>query len=214
MQNRCLLTMAAVALALSGCSVVSGSGQAATETRQVSGFTGIDLSGIGEVIIEQGRTESLTIEADDNVLPVLTSEVEDSVLRLDRKPGTTVRTRNLIRYRVTLKDLTSLELSGSGSASAESLRVNGLRVDISGSGTVSLAGSADEQRIKVSGSGRYDAAGLSSRSAEVDISGSGKATVAVAEQLRVDISGSGTVTYSGDPQIDQSVSGSGRLIKQ
>jgi hypothetical protein len=214
MRNRCLLAMVAVLLLVSGCSVVSGSGQVASETRQVSGFTGIDLSGVGEVIIEQGQSESLTIEADDNVLPVLTSEVEDSVLRLDQKPRTTVRTRNPIRYRVTLKDLTSLELSGSGSVSAENLRINALRVDIDGSGTIDLAGSADEQRIEVSGSGQYDAAELSSRSVEVDISGSGKATVAVTEQLRVDISGSGTVTYSGDPQIDQSVSGSGRLVKQ
>jgi hypothetical protein len=214
MRNRCLLAMVAVLLLVSGCSVVGGSGQVASETRQVSGFTGIDLSGVGEVFIEQGQSESLTIEADDNVLPVLTSEVEDSVLRLDQKPRTTVRTRNPIRYRVTLKDLTSLELSGSGSVSAENLRINALRVDIDGSGTIDLAGSADEQRIEVSGSGQYDAAELSSRSVEVDISGSGKATVAVTEQLRVDISGSGTVTYSGDPQIDQSVSGSGRLVKQ
>jgi hypothetical protein len=214
MQNRCLLALVAVLLVLTGCSVVSGSGQVASETRQVSGFTGIDLSGVGEVIIEQGESESLTIEADDNVLPVLTSEVEDSVLQLGRKPRTTVTTRNPIRYRVTLKDLTRVQLSGSGSVSAESLRVNALRVDISGSGTMNLAGSADEQRIAMSGSGQYDAAGLSSRSVEVDISGSGKATVAVTEQLRVDISGSGTVTYSGDPRVDQSVSGSGRLVKQ
>ena len=138
MQNRCLLAMAVVLLVLTGCSVVSGSGQVASETRQVSGFTGIDLSGVGEVIIEQGQSESLTIEADDNVLPVLTSEVEDSVLRLDRKPRNTVTTRNPIRYRVTLQDLTSLELSGSGSVSAENLRVNALRVDISGSGTIKL----------------------------------------------------------------------------
>ena len=103
MRNRCLLAIVAVLLLPTGCSVVSGSGQVASETRPVSGFTGIDLSGTGEVIIEQGETESLTIEADDNVLPVLTSEVEDSVLRLDQKPRTTVQTRNPIRYRVALK---------------------------------------------------------------------------------------------------------------
>ena len=107
MQNRCLLAMVAVLLVLGGCSVVSGSGQVKSETRQVSGFTGIELSGNGEVTIEQGDTESLTIEADDNVLPVLTSEVEDSVLRLGTKPRTTVQTRSPIRYRVTLKDLTA-----------------------------------------------------------------------------------------------------------
>ncbi len=214
MQNRCLLAMVAVLLVLTGCSVVSGSGQVKSETRQVSGFTGIELSGNGEVTIEQGDTESLTIEADDNVLPVLTSEVEDSVLRLGTKPRTTVQTRSPIRYRVTLEDLTSVALSGSGSVSATNVRVDTLQVNISGSGTVNLAGSADQQELDVSGSGRYEAADLSSRSATIEISGSGRATVAVSDQLRVEISGSGTVTYSGDPTIDQSISGSGRLVKQ
>jgi len=208
--------IAAVAalLVLTGCSVVNGSGQLESETRPVSGFTGIELSGNGEVTVEQGETESLIIEADDNVLPALTSEVEDSVLRLGTKPRTRVQTRNPIRYRVTVTDLTSLDLSGSGSISGANLKVNSLRVTISGSGTMNLAGSADQQELKVSGSGEYEAARLSSRSVSIDISGSGKAEVAAAEQLRVDISGSGTVTYSGDPEIDQSISGSGRLVKQ
>ena len=56
MQNRCLIAAAAVLLVLTGCSVVSGSGQVASETRQVSGFTGIELAGNGEVTIEQGRS--------------------------------------------------------------------------------------------------------------------------------------------------------------
>jgi hypothetical protein len=214
MQNRCLVAIVAVLLVLTGCSVVSGSGQVASETRQVSGFTGIELSGIGEVTLVQGDAESLTIEADDNVLPVLTSEVENSVLHLGTKPRTTVQTRNPIRYRVTLKDLTSIELSGSGSVSGANLQVNALRADISGSGTIDLAGTADQQEVNVSGSGRYEAAELPSRSVTIEISGSGNATVAASAELRVDISGSGTVTYSGDPTIDQSISGSGRLVKQ
>ena len=175
MLNRCLVAVVAVLLLLTGCSVVSGSGQVRPEARQVSGFTGIELSGEGEVIIEQGGSESLTVEADDNVLPVLTSEVRDSVLRLRTKRRTTVRTRNPIRYRVTLQNLTSIALSGSGSVAADNLQVNALQVDISGSGTVNLGGSADEQEVEISGSGRYDAAGLRSRSATLEISGSGVA---------------------------------------
>jgi putative autotransporter adhesin-like protein len=214
MPNLYRAAVVAALLLLTGCSVVNGSGQTKSETRTVSGFTGIELSGIGEVTIEQGDAESLTIEADDNVLPVLTSKVDDSVLRLGRKQRTRVNTRNPIRYRVTVTDLDRIELSGSGSVVGEGLRLDALRVEISGSGTMRLAGSADEQQLEVSGSGRYDAAGLASRSVDVEISGSGKATVTVTEQLRVDISGSGTVTYTGDPKVDQSVSGSGRLIKQ
>ncbi|HZA73306.1 MAG TPA: head GIN domain-containing protein [Propionibacteriaceae bacterium] len=204
----------ALLLLLSGCGVVGGSGEVQTETRQVSGFTAIDLAGSGEVTLEQGDSETLTIEADDNVLPRLTSEVSDSTLKLDKKRGITLGTNSPIRYRVTLKDLTGLNVSGSGSIKAERLTLQTLRVDISGSGTVDLSGSAVEQDIEVSGSGRYEAADLPSQKVTAEISGSGEIAVAVSGELKVDISGSGTVTYSGDPNVQQSVSGSGKVIKK
>ena len=204
----------AVLLVLSACGVVSGSGHVVTETREVSGFTRIDLAGSGEVTIEQGDAESLTIEADDNVLARLTSEVSDSTLKLDKKPGITINTRNPVRYRVTVKDLTGVSVSGAGTVPAQGMTLQTLAVEISGSGIVDLSGSAVEQDIDVSGSGRYEAAGLPSEKVTADISGSGQISVAVSRELTVDISGSGTVTYSGDPRVDQSISGSGRLIKQ
>jgi hypothetical protein len=214
MRHRLPALSLAVLLLLSACSVVNGSGHVATETRQVSGFTKIELSGTGEVTIEQGGAESLTIEADDNVLPALTSKVSGSTLKLGTKTGTTLRTKNPIRYRVTVKELTGLEVSGSGSVQAHGMTLQALRVDISGSGAVNLSGSAVEQDIELSGSGRYDAAELPSQKVTADISGSGQVTVAVSRELKIDISGSGTVTYTGDPSVQQDVSGSGRVVKK
>jgi putative autotransporter adhesin-like protein len=214
MRTRLPAAILAILLAVAGCSVVNGSGQVKTESRQVSGFTKIDLAGTGEVTIVQGPAESLTIEADDNVLPALTRKVSDSTLRLGTKPRTTVRTRNPIRYRVTVKDLTGVSLSGSGSVIAKGIQVPALRVDMSGSGTVNLSGSAVKQDIHMSGSGRYEAAELSSQEVTVEISGSGEVAVAVTRALKVDISGSGQVTYSGNPSVEQNISGSGKLIKK
>jgi len=82
-------------------------------------------------------------------------------------------TRSPIRYRVMIKDFTGISLSGSGSVIADDVQVGALRSDISGSGSVELGGSADEQDIRVSGSGRYEAAGLTSEKVSAEISGSG-----------------------------------------
>jgi Putative auto-transporter adhesin, head GIN domain len=214
MRTRLPAAIVAILLALAGCSVVNGSGHVKTESRQVSGFTKIDLAGSGEVTIDQGPAELLTIEADDNVLSALTSDVSGSTLKLGTKPRTTVRTRTPIRYRVTVKDLTGVSLSGSGSVTAKGLQLRAFRADISGSGTVNISGSADTQNIQLSGSGRYGAGELTSQEVTAEISGSGEVTVAVSRRLKVDISGSGTVTYSGDPTIEQDISGSGKLIKK
>ena len=39
-----------------------------TETRDVSDFSRVDLTGVGQVFITQGAEESLTIETDDNFM--------------------------------------------------------------------------------------------------------------------------------------------------
>jgi hypothetical protein len=214
MRKRLPAVSLAVVLVLSACGVVGGSGQVVTETRQVSGFTAIDLAGSGELTVEQSGSESLTIEADQKVLSRLTSEVSDSTLKLDKKPGINVGTKNPIRYRVTVKDLSGVSVSGSGSVKGEGMTLQTLRVDISGSGTVDLSGSAVEQDIQVSGSGQYEAAELPTEKVTADISGSGQVTVAVSRELKIDISGSGTVTSTGDPSVQQDVSGSGKVIKK
>jgi hypothetical protein len=203
-----------VLVVLGACSVVNGSGRVATETRPVSGFTGIDLAGSGEVTIQQGAAESLTIETDDNLLPKLTSEVSDSILTLGTRRGTTVRSRSPIRYRVTVKDLTALSVSGSGSVTAQGMKLQALRTDISGSGRVDFSRSADQQDIELSGPGRSEAAQLPSQPVSAEVSGSGQVVVTVSGELEVDISGSGIVTYSGEARVDPSVSGSGKVIKK
>lgn len=203
-----------VALGLTACNVVPGSGKAATETRQVSGFTRIDLAGVGDLVVEQGDGESLTIEADDNVLGSLTSDVENGTLKLDRKPGFNLRSVSPIRYRVAVSTLDGLVLSGSGTITANDLTVDALSTEISGSGVVVVTGTAGSQNVSVSGSGRHEASELATERAVADVSGSGEVLLTVSTELKVSISGSGTVTYSGDPQVNQSISGSGRLVKK
>ena len=66
---------------------VNGSGNTASETRDVSGFTEVSLEVPSTLYIEQGDTESLTIEADDNVLELIETEVVGSRLTLGIKPS-------------------------------------------------------------------------------------------------------------------------------
>jgi carbon monoxide dehydrogenase subunit G len=214
MRARLAPAVVAVLLLTASCSVASGSGTVASESRAVSGFNAVEISGAGELSIEQTGTESLSIEAEDNILPLLTSEVSGGTLKLDKKPRAFLRTTKPITYRLTVKDLTRLGISGSATVRVSQLRTPSLHVEISGSGAVTAAGTADDQQLEISGSGSYDAAQVTGKSATIDISGSGKATVNASDVLDVQISGSGTVTYSGDPRITQDVSGSGRLIKR
>ncbi len=214
MRARLALGTAVVMLLVTACTVTNGSGTVTTESRPVSGFHAVEISGVGELSIEQTGTESLTISAEDNLLPLLTSEVSGGTLKLEKKRNAFIRTTKPIKYTMTVKDLTALGISGSATVRASQLKTSNLQIDISGSGKVTAAGRADNQKLDVSGSGSYEAADLSGKSATIDISGSGQATVNVSDKLDVQISGSGSATYTGNPQVSQDISGSGKLIKK
>ena len=220
----------ALAALLTGCTV--GSGEIVTETRSVEGFDEIDLRGTGEVRITVDGTESLTIEAEDNIIDRLSSEVSGStlILSVDRP----IRPTEDIIYTVTMASLEGIEISGSGAIEVSEFSTEDFAVDvsgsgaasitdvdaetvfvrISGSGAVTITGDADELDLSISGSGSFDGDRLAVDTGDVDISGSGSATVNVSEILDVQVSGSGNVEYVGDPNVSVDSSGSGSVSRR
>ena len=195
-------------LFLAGCGT-PGSGTAGRETRQVSGIRAVQLTGDAVLSIEQTGVESLTVETDDNLLDHVSSDVVDGTLVLE--VDGIIDPTDSIAYEMTVADLESITLTGSGIVEVKDLEADRLDVSISGSGTVTVAGTTAAQAADIGGSGRYNARELSSTTATVDISGSGTATVSVRDRLNVDIAGSGAVTYHGDPVVVQHVSGAGHV---
>jgi hypothetical protein len=215
-------------------------GNRVTESREVSNFDRVFLRDYGELVITQGEQESLTIETHPDVLPQIRTEVKDGELvikiggswldKLGHALSTSL-TRQWIKYDLTVKKLTGLEIAGAvrvnassidtdrlalklGGASQvniEALSAEVLEVDLPGAGAINISGKVGEQRIAISGAGSYSAPKLESRRASVDLRGAGQATVWAIEDLEVAIRGLGSVEYYGTPTVKKSVSGLGSV---
>jgi hypothetical protein len=122
MRYRAVPALLAVLL-LAGCTITRGSGQVSSESRQVSGFSKVELSGSGELKIEQTGTESLTISAEANVLPKIGSEVSGGTLMLGAKSNTKIIPTKPISYSLTVKDLTGLLCPGPAASPCQSWRL-------------------------------------------------------------------------------------------
>ena len=201
-----------LSLAVGACAGERGSGIMATESREVSGFDQVDLSVSGTVLIAVTGTESLTIEAEDNILPLLTTEVRNGRLELGAKQNISP-TREIV-YTITVVSLEAVAVSGSGSVTATGIDASGFDVKISGSGTVIPDGVSESLDLSISGSGAFEGEALESATATVSVSGSGNAVVNVTDDLDVKVSGSGNVEYFGDPEVSVSRSGSGDVSKR
>ena len=195
------------------CDTTNGSGNVTSEPRDVEGFDEVELSGVGNLSIRQTGSESLSVEAEEEVLPKIRTEVVNDRLIISPEPNTCIQTTEPINYELTVKDLHALKLSGSGDVEAEGISTDKLGIDISGSGAVEISGRADSQEIDISGSGDYRAKDLESKEAKITVSGSGSAIVNVSEALDTRASGAGAVEYIGDPTVEKDVSGAGSVSK-
>jgi hypothetical protein len=209
-----------------------GSGPIVSEQIEMAPFSGIDLRISGKVFVRQGATQRVVVEAQQNVIDEMEFNVRNGIWE--------IRTDRCMRYNssdlrifVTLPDVRTLRVSGSGDIISENtlltddldLRISGSgRIDlainaedvlarISGSGDILLEGLADYIDLSISGSGSMRAFDLPVYRAKINISGSGNADVAVSDNLEVRISGSGDVRYKGSPAINAQISGSGKLRK-
>lgn len=212
--------------------VVKGDGPIVSENRYTQSWDEVALMIPADVYIVQGEDEGITIEAQDNVLDVIETEVRHGELKLKFEDGVVVKRFDPIKVYVTTNDISQITVSGSGNVYNESpLVTNELRVRISGSGNVDLHdidtplmdarisgsgkvyldGFTADLYLQISGSGDIYAFDLLTETAEVSISGSGRTEVTVADYLDAQISGSGSIYYRGHPDIDSRISGSGGL---
>jgi len=228
-----LMVLATVVFACGSPPIVRGSGDLVTESREVSNFDRVDLSGAGEVRITQGASESLTVETDDNIMQYVSTQVRGGtlVIGLDTQ-GLQAVTATKLLFTLNLVNLEGVSISGSGSVLADAIDTDTLEVDvsgsgdlridsltagktdvqISGSGEVELAGESPDQDVRISGSGKYHGKDLQGESVRANVSGSGNATVWVTGSLDASVSGSGSVDYYGDPpMVNSSESGSGTI---
>lgn len=211
--------------------LLNASAAVKTEDRAVSGFHGIAIGGSFEVELSQGSTESLKVEAEEEIMTNIITEVKDGSLKISYK-GKGWHSKS-IKIFISFKDLDNISCSGSnelkgkgllkfskldldlsGSADIDlQLEASTLKADMSGSSNTKLSGTVTNMDVEISGAGNLEASELTSQVFELEISGSGDAKVNVSKELKVQISGSGDVVYKGDPNIKKSISGSGSIKK-
>ena len=226
-----LIFVMGLIVAVSGCTMSGwGSGNLINQTKEVNGVNQVSLNGVGTIILQQGDQESLTIEAEDNILPHIQSKVEGNKLIISYDTNTPTPTKD-VKFYLTVKDMNtigisgagkiqstgfntktmSISMSGAGDGNLAGLTLEKLTVSISGAGKMILEGKATEQTVTISGAGNYEAKELATETTTINIDGAGKGTVNVGKVLNAMINGAGNLNYLGTPQINQQISGGGSV---
>lgn len=213
----CLLMLVSLG---AGCGVVGkfmhgvrGSGNRVTEKRAVPAFLSVEVSGAYEVEIVAQQERSLEITGDDNILPLVTTEVRGNVLRIGSSKSFNIS--RPITVKITVPDLEGVSTSGASKINITAIKNAALEVDSSGASNISLKGETKKLKIGTSGAGNIEAKDLHAEKVSVESSGAGHVSVYATEQLDASASGVASIDYYGEPKtVNPNVNGPASINKK
>jgi len=210
---------------------IAGSGNVISEERAVSSFDKVAISAGMNIYLEQGESEYLKIEAEDNILENIVTEVNNGKLVIKyRGIFHSISPKKPINVYLTVINLRELSASSGVIVESKEIKTDNIKVNISSGATgkmqitastldiglssgaqLTLSGTVESQNVNLSSGVQYQAANLISKYAVIRVSSGAIAKVNVSDNLDVNVSSGGTVEYSGNPSITSNISSGGSL---
>lgn len=207
MKTRTIMTAVIIlAIHLTACSVqvVRGSGNILTEEREVSGFERVSVCCGMTLALSQGQSESMEIQADDNLLPEITTTVEGGELvvqYVDSFLESSYRPSQPVQVIVTARTIHGIGISGGGGVRARDLETNQISVELSGGsrGDFEALVTSGSATFSVAGGGRLQIEEVTADSITLDLGGGSDAMILslTAQGLNLEVSGGGNALIAG-----------------
>lgn len=204
-----VLLLGLCAVATAHAQAVRGSGVAKSEERALKPFERIDVAGAFDVTLVDGPNYKITVEADNDLLDAVSSDVIENELKIMSLRSFVSRTT--MKVTVESPPLRALTVSGNAHVVANSLRGANFAFTGSGSSTAKLGGTVDALKISLLGAGKVDALQLVAQEVDVEVLGSGTAEVNAIKSLGLMAIGAGTIRYRGNPKVSRHAIGRGKV---
>ncbi len=191
---------------------VKGSGNIKTETRDLPKFTKIDFGGAIEMDVTVQKSQNVEIETDDNILPLITTEVKGDTLYISNRQK--ISWHNPVRVRVSVEDLDALHVSGASKVNAVNIKNDSFNLDVSGASKVKLQGETTNLDAEASGASKVEADNLKAVKVNAHASGASKVLVFATDSIDADASGASGITFSGNPKTVRKNASGASSVKQ
>jgi len=198
-------------------STITGNKNVITQDRPVTSFHAITVSGGIDVDLSQGNELKLQVEADENLVAIIHTEVKDGVLNIYHEEN--IREAKTMKIHLTFQQLDAIIASGGCDiVSKQKLNFATLKVELSGGCDIrlnckadnlvclhrggsdaELSGEAANGNFKVSGGCDVKASEFYLKNCTVDASGGSDVSINVTGELTMKAAGASDITYYGKP---------------
>lgn len=193
-------------------SVAAVTAHADEQTRSLSQFKKISITGPMNLVVDAGKPFSVSVQGDAKFIGRVTTRVVNGELRISMNNDANINIKKHDRVVVAMPSLTSFDAEGAGLARLNNVQGDRLDVDYRGAGSLVINGKVRQVRIDAEGVGEVDTKSLIAQEADVSFEGIGAVSIYASEKLTADVEGMGNLTYYGNPRIvNKSVSGIGSV---
>jgi hypothetical protein len=212
---KCLGVVVLSALALSACGREEAS-PLATETRELAGFTAIDLEGAASVDVTVGAEHRVEIEAPQRIIDRIETAVEGDklVIRTRLKDWISTTGSSRVALRISLPELASLRVDGGNDVQLHGFSGGEASIRADGAAQIRATGALDSLRVYFAGAGDGDFRELVASDAHVRVDGVGNVVVHATQSLDATMNGVGSIRYTGNPSsVNTHMNGLGRIAR-
>ena len=220
--------------AFTSCQFTTGSGKIVTETRAVGNFNALSVGGSYDVEVKIGPVASVVVEADDNIIKFIETDVSGNTLKIRTENNhgfsdvhmkvyvTTPSLKNIkasssadviVQNVLESNDRLSFRASSSASIKAE-VNAPEIESDASSSATITLSGRTKNHDTQASSSSDIKAFDLLSENTTAKASSSATIRVHASVSLDAKASSSADIEYKGAAKVNSSTSSSGSVEKR
>ncbi len=190
------ITLVLLLAGISGLAQIKGNGNIKTIRVPAIGVEEIAMELYARVIVDADAGKEIVITADENLLPLISSEVKNKKLLFEQKDW--IKPSQKILIIVGAPNIQKVSVGVHETVYVKNLHSEEIEL-IAPMGKIDVDG-CSEMLIANSKKGTIDASKLKARNAIVTISGSGKVIVNVTEILTKDLSSNARLEYVNEPE--------------
>lgn len=212
---------------------IQGNRNVVSEDRKISSdFEGLKVSEGITVYLSQGNNVDLSVEADENIIDLLVTEIKGDVLHIYfDKNVSRAKARNVyltmnkideiktssgahVRSEHELKSKTLVLKSSSGSSMKIELEAQEVEGHTSSGADMRISGTAESFQGSASSGSQIHARDLTTDKSNVDVSSGAGIYIHVEDELTAHASSGGHINYDGNPKVlNKSKSSGGSISK-
>lgn len=207
-----------------GCNGKRGNGHVIKQERKILPFQKITIKGVFPVVISQdGGSEWVKVEADDNLQELITIENDGDELIISSDDNISIHRSKRLKVYVNIKNIHELKntsvgtLTSSGALTFDSLEINSesvgklqlelhgkfLRANLNSIGLTHFSGKVDEVRINNKSVGALNAYDLKTQILMIHNTAVGLVEVSADKEFYIRSSGIGNLYYKGAGQVKE-----------